>query len=512
MESRMTMTIASIRERAAAIASRAGLLPGLLLLIFVLAGGLRVHFLNTIVIPSERQYRSAIISRAIYYQWSNAAQDWKREVAEVSRQRADFLEPPVQEMISAAIYLVIGRENLWIPRFLSSIFWLLGGVSLFFVARRMMSSLAAGVVVCYYLFLPIGVLTSISFQPDSLMMVLFLSGLLLILRYSEKPSKGRLLAAASVAAIAILVRPLCLFTLTASFGAVALYQARIERMLRTRHVLLFLGISLLPGLLYYTVAIAGGRYVASQAETSFVPSLLLDRRFWEGWLYTATGTVGVGMTAAGLLGLAVRPNTIHKAFLFGLGVGYVIFCLTFTYYIRFASHYHLQLAVIVSLSAGGLVDLFVRGFEPHRKRLLSWALTAAAMGMVVFFNYQQIKGVVNTVTPIEPPAVAREIGELVGHSTNTVFLAAAYGMALEYHGEFSGVHWPRAEKHWAFQKPGDQPLSVEERLEVIPFRPEYFIITDLVQYQDNHSDLQAYLAEEGELISDRSAYRVYRLK
>ena len=90
--------------------------------------------------------------------------------------------------------------------------------------------------------------------------------------------------------------------------------------------------------------------------------------------------------------------------------------------------------------------------------------------------------------------VAEEIGELVQHSTNTVYLAADYGLSLEYHGELSGRPWPLAsDLEW-------------ERLAGVPVPeagtrfhklfadepPQYFIVEEMSEL-DQQQDLKQFL-------------------
>lgn len=486
-----------------------------LVLVFVFSFALRLHSLGTVRVPSERQYRSAIIARGFYYQIQDSVPEWKKQVVNASRKQADLLEPPLQEMLAAGIYFLVNQENLWIPRFLASLFWMVGGIFLYRIARRLMSDLAAVLVTAYYLFLPIGVLTSISFQPDALMMAAFLASLLAMLRYMEKPSRGRLLAAASAASLAILVRPLCLFTITGAFLGLALYQRLAENRLRKVAAVIFFSLCFLPTLLYYSYTIATGRFIAAQAEASFLPHLLFDRRYWLGWLETATRTAGTAIIVGGLIGLSTIRKGRYLTFLGGMWVGYVVFCLTFTYHIRFSAHYHLQFAVIAALSFGPLIDRLPKQLPPGARRWFSQMLIGAACLFIMLITYRQIRQVLGAIAQVEPEATAREIGEIVEHSTETLYLAPGYGMNLEYYGELSGVYWPRSETHWALQDTGNEgPIrerSLQERFDAIDFAPEYFIITDFMEYNQYHPDLRAYLSQNFPIKAQSEEYLIYQM-
>ena len=77
----------------------------------------------------------------------------------------------------------------------------------------------------YYLFVPMGVIISRSFQPDSLMMMLlFLISLYLVIGYYETFSMKQLLLAAAVTSVTLLLRPLVLFSIFCAFLSLSILQ------------------------------------------------------------------------------------------------------------------------------------------------------------------------------------------------------------------------------------------------------------------------------------------------
>ena len=139
------------------------------------------------------------------------------EVVAASRSTLGALEPPVTESIVAALYRLMGREELLLARTLTTLFWMIAGVFLVMAVSRLVAPPAALVSLAYFLFVPVGILISLSFIPDSLMLLLFCAGVFLTIRYLEGPSVVRLLLAALVCAGAILAKPMSVFALTAAF-------------------------------------------------------------------------------------------------------------------------------------------------------------------------------------------------------------------------------------------------------------------------------------------------------
>ncbi len=84
-----------------------------------------------------RQFRSAIIARGIYYQWSPYVDETVRGSAVAFKSSMALYEPPLLESIVALTYLLVGEEHLWIARLYSSFFWVFGGLVLYSLAQRM---------------------------------------------------------------------------------------------------------------------------------------------------------------------------------------------------------------------------------------------------------------------------------------------------------------------------------------------------------------------------------------
>jgi hypothetical protein len=108
---------------------------------------------------------------------------------------------------AAAGFRLAGGEELWIPRLVSSALWSFGGVFLYLIAGRLMTRLGAVVAVGLYLFWPHGAFISRLYMPDAVMLTLLLAGALAVIRYWERPSSGRLLAAGVVSGAATVAKP-----------------------------------------------------------------------------------------------------------------------------------------------------------------------------------------------------------------------------------------------------------------------------------------------------------------
>src|SRR5512143_93850 len=144
--------------------------PALVLLLLL---GAILRFVNLFAPPMDfqptRQLRNALVARAIYYDALPSARPDVRELAESFRKAVGRYEPAIVESIVAYTFMVTGGESFAVARVYGAFFWLLAGLALFELVRRMTSPTAALIALAYFLVLPFGVQASRSFQPDPLM-------------------------------------------------------------------------------------------------------------------------------------------------------------------------------------------------------------------------------------------------------------------------------------------------------------------------------------------------------
>jgi hypothetical protein len=240
----------------------------------------------------DREYRAALISRAYYFETADSIPEWRKRVASVSKEREGPLEPPIIELLVSSVYRTLNGEHLWIARVLSSAFWLIGGVFLYFIARKVTSVEAALLATAYYLFVPLGIWASRSFQPDTLMIMMYLLSLWMILRHCERPSRTRLLTAAGVTGLTLLIRPLVLFTLIGAFLSLAIYREGWRRTITSTHCWLFVILSFVPVAAYYGGYGVVAGFLHWKVETSFMPHLFFSQVYWREWLLLAASEVG----------------------------------------------------------------------------------------------------------------------------------------------------------------------------------------------------------------------------
>jgi hypothetical protein len=171
--------------------------------------------------------------------------------------------------------------------------------------------------------------------------------------------------------------------------------------------------------------------------------------------------------------------------------GYFIFGLVFTFHTHTHPYYHIQLIPLIGICASPIIQVISNMVKKPRNE--SWhAFAIIAILFSIYFSYNDVRTRLYTKT-YENPTVAKEIGEIVKHSSRTVFVAYYYGVPLQYFGEFTGSPWPVAIEDAFFRFPGEEELSVQERIDALGFDPEYFVITHFGLYTRKHQDLKVFL-------------------
>lgn len=516
----VTLGLGEDRVRAGPLLRVAGspLVPCLLLGL-MLVGALGIRMYRAAEPPlnfhATRQYRSLLIARGYYYDHLETKPAWRRQVAQVAKERQGVLEPPVIELLVAWAYRLAGGEAFWIPRMISSLLWLGGGVVFYLVALRMAPAGGALLATGVYLFLPFGVVASRSFQPDPLMVLLVLMAIWLLLRHAERGTAPRLGLAAVAAAAAILVKPVAVFPVLASFafleagggGARALLQPRVAAFVLAAGA---------PTLGFYSWGMLAAGTLRDQARASWLPGLVMDPFFWRGWRANVEDVIGLPLLVVALVGVLVCRAGLPCRLLLGLWTGYGSFCLAFSYHIATHDYYHLMLIPIVALSLAPVTAFMARALQgPDGSIPLARRLgLAGVVVLALLWGTMEARARLTARSGLEDQArIAAEIGERVSHSTNTIYLSSDYGLALEYHGYLAGRPWPLlSDLEWE-RLAGEPPRSAAARFrsEYAPHTLDYFIVVDQREFE-RQPDLKEFLTQHFPLLVSTDRYRIYDLR
>ena len=94
-----------------------------LVLVFLLGALIRFHEIKAPGHLLDREYISAIFARAFYFMRNDQVQDWRRDIAIITKNQQPVLEPPLVEYLVSLIYRVMGPEEISYARYLTGTFW-----------------------------------------------------------------------------------------------------------------------------------------------------------------------------------------------------------------------------------------------------------------------------------------------------------------------------------------------------------------------------------------------------
>ena len=230
----------------------------------------------------QRENQSSILARGWYLGDGQGLPEAKRHVlAEVDTVLKPF-EPPILELAAAGFFRIIGHQVIWFPRLLSALAWIVGGAFVALIGRRIMGSAGVLTAVALYLVWPYAAWHSRKFMPDALMVSCLLGAVLLIVRYWERPSRGRLAAAGGTAAVATAIKPgVAFFFVVAVFVGLAASRRRLHEETRSGRLPLFVGLAASLAVVYVVIGRYATDFINPDAATNRVtPDLLVTTGFW----------------------------------------------------------------------------------------------------------------------------------------------------------------------------------------------------------------------------------------
>ncbi len=512
-----------------------------LIILALLGLGLGVRLVDVTDQPLDfhptRQLRGAIIARGMYYQLLNNVDPVIRQRAITFWYSTGQYEPSILEALSARTYLLIGSEQLWVPRLYSVLFWLIGGIFLVALARRMLFSgcesqedrgdveqhssmhgsiskrrqtlpgrAAICIALAYYLILPFAVQASRVIQPDPMMVMWIVITAYLLYRWSEQPVWIWALLAGLVGGMAILTKVVAGYLLAITAIVIVLYTLGIKRFWRNPQVWVMAILMNAPSLAYY-VGREGRASDYFAAWTLSLSHLLIEPSFYVRWLNLVQDLMGLGALLLGLIGVLIaRPRS--RALLVGLWLGYFTYGLLSPYQMYTHSYYHIQLVPIVALSFASVAEVI---YERLSQQSRLWQVLSAGILLVglVFPSWISINNQTKDSYRKEP-VYWQEIAAYLPTDGKIIALTQDYGYRLMYYGWRKVSLWPIRGEMTLAELRGiskDFPTFFTKRIE----GKSYFVITAFGQYNDQ-PDLKTILTEQYPITAQGDGYLIFDLE
>lgn len=443
------------------------------LITLILACGLGVRLYDLKDPPLDyavaRQLRSAFIARGKYYQIAQDVPEWKRDIA-LTQGRHSMIEPTVMETLVAGTYWVVGGEYVWIARIYSALFWVLGGVAVFALARDMAGVDGAVVGLTYYLFVPFGLVSSRSFQPDPLMTASIIYAWWTFHSWYRRHTWRWAIAAGVSAGVAMFVKSTAVFFLLGGMGVLVLVDRRIRKLIKDVQMWVILALSGIPVILYHLYGVFIVGELAQQFRGRFFPQLLSSPQFYRQ-LVNAISTVVAHefILLIGLIGVILLPKKEDIAYVLGIGAGYLIYVLAFSYHSTTHYYYHLPIIPWVAISIASFSKFL---FERMNNKFLHHAFRLGLLVILLFGvgggHYMLYKEDYR-----HEPSWYKQVASKVNREAKIAVLSQDYGSRISYFGWITPKVWLGT---------GDQEHSALVGGEQNPFEREFRQFTEGVDY------------------------------
>lgn len=505
--------------------NRSRLLEGTLLILLVSLGlGLRLLQLTTppLDFHPTRQLRSAIIARGMYYATLSNADDQLRKVALQTWATMEAYEPPILERLVATTYQGMGGEHLWVARVYSSLFWVIGGLALYALVRRVLSPGGALFALGFYLILPWGVQASRAFQPDPWMVMWVLLAAYALYRWveGEVVSWRWTLVAGLFSGVAILIKAYAFYPvagmalfllLNLLFGqSPAPLIKRFTHLVSRPQVWVYAGLAGIIPAVYYVGLGDRSAGFASFWIFSFT-GMLRDPKFYIRWLGLIRGIMDVAVVFAALLGAFLFARRA-RALVLGLWLGYMLIGFTFPFQIYTHDYYSLLLVPVTAISLAAVADA-VWARVRAQPVLAQSAFVVALLVISGYYAWVARSQVIVTDFYNRETAPWQQMGQDLPRDGKIIALTHDYGNRLKYYG------WRTVTQLWPSQ--GDLNLSAAAgSARISDFEPyfqeqvagmDYFLVT-LFNDLEAQPELKAALYEHYPIYQQGDGYVLFDLQ
>ncbi len=489
------------------------ILWGVLLILFVFGFAIRMVDLTDppLDFHPTRQLRSAIIARSLYYRSLPETDDWHRQVAVSQYTGEGIIEPLVMETIVATTYRVIGSDPVWVARIYSSLFWVIGGLGIYFLTSAMTSPDGGVLATAYYLFIPFGIIASRSFQPDPLMVMLIVFALWAVYYWYRKPSWKTAILAGVLAGLAMFVKAVALFPILFAFAAFFLVSKGFKNAIKDPQIWLIAGLSILPMIAYtvYGVYIMGS--MESQFLGRFFPEMWRDLGFYFQWEDMATGIVGYGPVFLALLGTLLFSNWGLRALGIGLWIGYFLFGMTFPYHFTTHSYYHLPLIPIVAITLAPVGALLLKPLADLKPKLFIQFAVIGILFSAIALKAWDVRLDLAREDFRHEPAHWANIGDVLDHNPSVVGLVHDYGNRLTYYGWVTPKIWPPLGQQNIRTLQGKPAIEVKEWFDERAGNKDFFLVTMKNQFE-KQPELKKLLEDNFPIYAEGDGYLIYDLR
>ncbi len=480
-----------------------------LVVIFALGLGIRFYDLTDLPLDftSTRQMFSALKARSMYYAMlpeSVNVPEWQRSLA--AKQTTAVIEPPIIETVTAVSYLLFG-ENLWIARIYSILFWAIGGIFLFLLARELASTEGALIALLFYLFQPYGVIASRSFQPDPLMTAMIVVAAWALYRWRSSPTWKWAISAGALVGMAIFVKNVAVFPLGMAALTVVLERGLLTA-LKDRKTWLVALLSIAPVTVYTLLGIYSG-FLTGQFAFRFFPELWSTAAFYLQWLGQIDGVAGLGAFSVAIVGLFVAGRRA-MVFLAGLWLGYFAFGMAFGYHITTHDYYNLIIIPLVALSLAPVTQALLAHANSLRVGWVPRVILSTLVCLMVAIQIWNVQ--VALIREDWRPDVLfwQALSAKMGPDSGKVLtISQDYGYRLAYWGWQDVDAWYTA-GDLELRALDGREINTSQRFEDRVLGKKFLVITQIKNF-DSATNIKTYVTQHFPIFAQGRGYIIYDL-
>ena len=426
---------------------------------------------------STRQLRNILVARDIYYQISPDADPQLRASAASFSKSVGIFEPPIIETMVAIGYKLTGGESFAIPRIINTFFWLLAGLALFDLARRMTSDIGALVALAFYLVLPFSVQASRSFQPDPLMTSLFVGGLYALYRWVEEKTWKWAIISALLLGFATLVKIVIAFFVAPVVITAVFLVYSWRKFWKSPQVWAMAFLMILPAFSYY---ILGSGERSSEYFISWTLDLIhliSSTKFYLQWMTFVGSLFGLPIIYLSIIGVLLLPPR-GRALLLSIWVGYLLYGLTLPFQMYTHSYYHIQLVPIIALGIAPIAQLI--GNQARGQGRFWRSLFIGTILLGVAYPAWVARSVLVSENYRHEVVFWENIGEAIPADWDTIALTQDYGYRLMAFGWRKVSLWRISTELMKVRGGG---FDAKNEFEGLTEGEDFFVVTAFGQYE-----------------------------
>ena len=487
-----------------------------LLLILVFAAALGIRLVDFDDPPLDfhpsRQMHSALMARGFWLDNGGYMEGYPAEYVSKARtlgMQEPWIEPPIYEALTAGLYQIFGRADLRIPRAVSILFWLAGGIGLYLLTESLFGPSGMFPALCWYFFFPYSVIASRSFQPDIIMVCLLIWSMFLLKRWTEQTDSFlRMILLALAAGLCVLIKQVAAFPLGLAIAAGLISSNGWKNTLKKPLVWLAAVLILAPMLAYNYWGYFVKGFLVQQYQGRFFLSELAKPAFYIRWLRMIDQVFSIPLFFGAFFGiLMIREKNCRISWL-AYFAGYALYGLSLPHHIGTHNYYQLLIFPFVAAGLASLMKCVSRAVmkaSRKRSRLIPAAGILAGLLLCSWWAADSVMTMNRVDYRAWPERWTAWMDELEPYenSISTIGIMDDYGSGMTYWGLHNPMIWDTSVESM-------DDFDALVKLNTTFWNYRWLVVTDLEKFYEQPR-LQRYLNETAVIRRQEADYIIFDL-